>query len=237
MTTPTGTPETIAELLSRICRGEEDDFSVGRLTVLCIEMGAEYLRRLEATGRRIRETSEPDEFRQTACTGLSSLFVRGTSGGYARLSRVFTPLLEREAPAEEWLMLLRRVITSRLQQHLARLYRQRNPEAARLVRNICIAAARLEGVKLRRDLDLIVEFYPLTLPPNLPFSRPPQPLLQAAVQVYRPRMTVDELTHALLLRLSSWLDSPVMIGVYELAALIAEYRCEVQREDESVEQP
>ena len=134
-------------------------------------------------------------------------------------------------------MLLRRVVTRRLQQHLGRIYQQRNPEGARLVRNICIAVQRMEEVTLHRDLGLILEFYPQTLPPNVPFTHPSRPLLQAAAQVFRPRMTVDELTHALLMRLASRLGSPISVSVQELAELIAEYRSVVQRDDEFVEPP
>ena len=80
MTPLNRTPEAIADLLARICRGEHDDFTVGRLTVLCIEMGTAHLRYLESTGRRVRETHTPIEFRQLACAGLATLFVREASG-------------------------------------------------------------------------------------------------------------------------------------------------------------
>lgn len=238
MKTVDQTPEKIASLLAHICCNEADDFAVTHLVNICIEMGASYLRYLESTGRRIRESTDAKEIPQIACEGIAVLFSRDNKGSFTSLSRIFTPLMTRNASAEEWLLLLRRVITRRMQQHLTRIYQERDPETARLWRNLRLSSLDLPDVVLRRDMmGLTIEYYPSELAANLPFTHPPTTLLEAAIHVFQPRMTIDEMLRIFLQYLFSLLNKPIIITMHELVRLISDYRQHMEFENIKAEEP
>ena len=134
-------------------------------------------------------------------------------------------------------MLLRRLVTRRMQQNLQKIYKERHPEGARLLRNIRLTALRSPSLTLRRDmLGLSLEYYPQKSPTGEPFTRPPLQLLQAvAAQVFRPRMTIDEMLDALFCRLSLLLNAPVLVAMEELIPLISDFRMRLQETEEALE--
>ena len=236
MTTAEWTPEQISEVISKICQNQIDDVSLSRFVHLCTNMGESYMRYLESTGRRVQEKGD-NGLPQLACESIAMLFGRNVKGNYTFLARIFTPLVMRNAPVEEWLILLRRVVTRSVQQHATRIYRERNPESARIWRNLRLACLKLPDVSLRRDMmGLTIQYYPSALAPHLPFTHPPAPLQDAAIRFFQPRMTVDELLATFLNHLFSLLNTPIIIRMSELVRLISDYRLRIQSPERQVEE-
>ncbi|RPH92027.1 MAG: hypothetical protein EHM72_18015, partial [Calditrichaeota bacterium] len=100
----------VSELILMICRGTADDRAVTQLANLCIDMATGYLKYLESTGRRIRETDDKGEYYRIAADGIAELFTRDAKGQYLIWRRVFAGLVVHQALEHEWQSLLRRLV-------------------------------------------------------------------------------------------------------------------------------
>ncbi|MDZ7316887.1 MAG: hypothetical protein ONA69_09445 [candidate division KSB1 bacterium] len=236
MPPPKWTPESVLEWITKICVSE-DEAAVERLAAVCREMGAAILKYLEFKGCHFSECGETTEYRQLACTGISYLFYRETGGSYPYLKKLFLPLLERQASAEEVLFLLRRVLFRLMRQQVCRLLQERDPDGTRVRRNVCLAAQKIKGVKLNRDIGQTIEYYPPNLPAGLSFVYPPWDILQAAMVEFRPQMTVDQLLGVLLKKLILLLGKPIILNVTEASELITQYYKAIQDPDSLLDEP
>jgi hypothetical protein len=160
------------------------------------------LRSFESKGYRIRERGyDETELEELAGDCIADLFGRNERGEFVDLRRYFGKHAKRTGSDEEWLVLLRKLVWNRVRQRLSRIFRERDPESAGLVRAVRQFAVSHRKFKIEERLgrDWLFEkssgvsaFSPACFQckPGLTL-----PDLEDCFSVFRPGDTVPELIH------------------------------------------
>ena len=141
-----GHPYTDIDLRSVIpalCEGTATERDTAGFARVCVRLSIATLMFLQSRGYRILdEAGGGPSVEDTAADAVADLFARDAAGGYVRFRRYFGPHLGKTASNAEWLVLLRRLVSRRVQQALSRVFRERDPEGARIRRGLKIAALK-----------------------------------------------------------------------------------------------
>ncbi|MBN1893726.1 hypothetical protein JW906_04500 [bacterium] len=127
--------------IERICRSDASERDLRDFIGLCVRLACGALRILESRGYRIFEQRGMDagESERIALDALADLFERNPSGEFIHLRRYFEPRLQKDLSDEECLMLLRRLVFNRTRQGIFHLFRDRDPQGARVYRCVKLA--------------------------------------------------------------------------------------------------
>jgi hypothetical protein len=133
----------LARIVPALCDGTISDRDTAEFVRLCVRLSIATLMYLQSRGYHIFQGSgaRGREFEDTAADAVADLFERDGEGAYVRFRRYFTPYMETAGSHAGWLVLLRRLVTRRVQQALSRVFRERDPESAKLRRGLKMAAA------------------------------------------------------------------------------------------------
>jgi hypothetical protein len=125
-------------LIPSLCGDSPSERHVVSFARVCARLAAACLRMHEAAGYRIRETRNDNgaELASLATDCIANLFERDPDGRFVRLRRYFSEHLASGLREEEWLILVRRLVANSTRQGLFRVFRERDPEGARLWRSI-----------------------------------------------------------------------------------------------------
>ncbi len=143
MSGPHYTDIDLCAVIPALCGGTVSERDTAAFARVCVRLSIATLMFLQSRGYRIMdESGGGPSVEDTAADAVADLFERDAAGEYVRFRRYFSPHLEKTASDAEWLVLLRRLVTRRVQQALSRVFRERDPEGARIRRGLKIAALK-----------------------------------------------------------------------------------------------
>jgi len=153
---------TLTQTVAVICDGTYCQAQLIQFIELTKKISLGYLRYQEVIGKRIsgERLETKDELEDLALDCIAELFSGDGNGNFPQLIKYYTPFLELENIDDaEILALTRRLVVRKTKQELSRIFRERDPEGAKIVRNIKVAIRSSEKLEIFRDLGKEFVFY------------------------------------------------------------------------------
>ncbi len=130
-------------LIPKICDSTYSQSDLYQFVNLVQKISLSYLKYQEVIGKHIRweRRERNSELEDMAIDCVAGLFMRNDENEFVQLKRYFEPHLAGiPAPDdEELLILLRRLAIKKTKQELSRIFKERDPEGAKIIRNIRVA--------------------------------------------------------------------------------------------------
>ncbi|MDZ7276417.1 MAG: hypothetical protein ONB51_18675 [candidate division KSB1 bacterium] len=115
-----------------------------------------YLKYQEVIGKHIRweRRRKSGELDDLAIDCVAGLFMRNENNEFVQLRRYFGPYLDaQENPNDvELLIMLRRLVIKKTKQELSRIFKERDPEGAKIIRNIRVAVKNASDLGTFREM-------------------------------------------------------------------------------------
>jgi len=215
--------QQLIQQLLHLCEGKASIREEESLLRSCLNLVSKYLHILERRGRRVRETKRMVEYDLLASDCLAELFQRDSSGGYPKLQNYFMPRIQALQPAEELYGALMRLLIGETRHQLARIFRQRDPEGAKVWRTTLRAAKKQGDLEVLKDVD---GYYLI--------QRTDEPVAYCRVGAERIRtalahillqhLPLDQTLGQLFLNLTRQSGRPVCISLAEIVRVIRSHR-------------
>ncbi len=146
----------LSSLIPKIVRG---DYSQGELVEFINfvqKISLSYLKYQEVIGKHIRweRRRKSGELEDLAIDCVAGLFMRNDNNEFIQLRRYFGPYLDSTmAPNDvELLIMLRRLVIKKTKQELSRIFKERDPEGAKIIRNIRVAVKNAVDLATFREM-------------------------------------------------------------------------------------
>lgn len=243
MTTVSEFIPSLSDIIHRICEGIPDEGELIPFIRLCTRLAMGYLRMKIAKGYRIGESlfMTDSEMEDIAVDCLADLFERNQTGEYVQLRRYFQPQLASTEDAESWLIAVRKLVVSRTEQALYRIFRERDPETAKIYRNIKLAVIHHPELELHNTPSATLIIIDQTK--TLRHSHSPG-IDALAFEAMTPRLlaelsasdTIPELIQKCLTVIRSCKNPPYAVTLASMATLLSRFRIEIQRADGRISQ-
>ncbi len=147
--------ENLTQLVYNLCCGNYCQNELIQFINLAQKISISYLKYQETLGKRISSnTPEAElELSDLALDCIAELFARDENQHFPHLKKYYLTKFSENPHLtdEETLILTRRLIVRKTKQELSRIFRDRDPEGAKIVRNIKVA------IRLSNDLHLFRE--------------------------------------------------------------------------------
>ncbi len=222
----------LPQTISAICDGTCTQQEINQFAKLCLKMAVIYLRVLEGRGQRIRETGDKSELQGIASDCIADLFAQTNDSNLHQLQKYFASRITENQGADDLLILLRQLITQRVRQHLTKLFAQRDPEGAKLIRNIRLAATRFKELQTNKDATgEYISFLKAETRDHRIFRPDYLDLQNAFSFIFKAEYSVDKLVYEMLSKLSKDFYCLAEIRILDLAKLIREYRSAAKKND------
>ncbi len=148
--------KNLHRLIPRICTGEYSQQELIAFVNLVQKISLSYLKYQEIIGKHIRweRRERSNELEDMAIDCVAGLFMRNEQGEFVQLKRYFEPhLAQVPAPdSVELLILLRRLVIKKTKQELSRIFKERDPEGAKIIRNIRVAVKNAKDLGTFREM-------------------------------------------------------------------------------------
>lgn len=133
----------ISKLVSSICSGDHREIELTEFVNLVQKISLSYLKYQEVIGKHIRweRNKNVTELEDLALDCVAGLFMRNDQGDFIQFKKYFSQnstSLE-DVDDAEIMVLLRRLVIKKTKQELSRIFKERDPEGAKIVRNIKVA--------------------------------------------------------------------------------------------------
>jgi len=133
----------LVQLVRNICARNYSASELTEFVDISQKIAISYLKYLEVIGRNIRpkKSEGMNELEDVAIDCIAGLFMRNDKGEFTQLQRYFGPRIHSNAVFDELeaSSMLRRLIVKKTKQELSRIFRERDPEGAKIIRNIKVA--------------------------------------------------------------------------------------------------
>lgn len=143
-------------LIPKICSGEYGQTELLHFVNLVQKISLSYLKYQEVIGKHIRweRRQRSNELEDMAIDCVAGLFMRNENDEFVQLKRYFEPHFEKSPiPDEvELLVLLRRLVIKKTKQELSRIFKERDPEGAKIIRNIRVAVKNANDLSTFREM-------------------------------------------------------------------------------------
>jgi hypothetical protein len=194
------------------------------LAGICIDLASSYLDMLRCQGRKIFYLQPVYSAKSMASDAIADLFMApppGVSPHFKKFLLRCRPELQSPAGC---LIVLRRVCGQRMQQHLRIFFYEKDPEGAKLYRNLRLAVKRIKNAALHKNIMGYLFIYPDTSD-NPMRKRPTMLELQRLANGrFHPSMHVDELVQIVLQEAYVAFNMPVAVDMADLYYLIKDFR-------------
>lgn len=148
--------KNLTTLIPKICSGTYDEKELLEFVSLIQKISLSYLKYQEVIGKHIRweRRQRSTELEDMAIDCVAGLFMRNEANEFVQLKRYFEPHLEKTPPPDnvELLVLLRRLIIKKTKQELSRIFKERDPEGAKIIRNIRVAIKNAMDLNTFREM-------------------------------------------------------------------------------------
>jgi len=154
---------SLALLVSDICAGTYSQAQLVEFINLTQKISLGYLKYQEIIGKRIsgERVDTALELQDLAVDCIAELFSGDGNGNFPQLKKYYEPKYEEEQNITDAdvLILTRRLVVRKTKQELSRIFRERDPEGAKIVRNIKVAIRTSEKLAMFADLGKDYVFY------------------------------------------------------------------------------
>lgn len=143
-------------LICNICARSYSPSELTEFVNISQKIAVSYLKYLEVIGRNIRPKNSEglNELEDVAIDCIAGLFIRNDKGELIQLQRYFGPKIATDSrPNEmEFSSMLRRLVVKKTKQELSRIFRERDPEGAKIIRNIKVAIRSSQELQSFREM-------------------------------------------------------------------------------------
>lgn len=143
-------------LVERICAGNYSQDELTHFVHLVQKISLSYLKYQEVIGKHIRweKREHGTELEDMALDCVAGLFMRNEANEFVQLQRYFTPLLspENDSESADLMIMLRRLIIKKTKQELSRIFKERDPEGAKIIRNIRVAVKSSDDFQTFKEM-------------------------------------------------------------------------------------
>lgn len=145
---------SLTGLIKKICAGTYSSAELVQFVNLLQKAALSYLRYQELAGKRIALVRQDrEELEDLAMDCVAELFMRDEHGAFVQLRKYFGQKLEEIGDDDAEMMLqVRRLVVKKTKQELSRIFRERDPEGAKVVRNIKVAVRNSKELAWFRDM-------------------------------------------------------------------------------------
>ncbi len=154
---------SLTQLISNICSGTYSQSELLQFINLAQKISLSYLKFQELLGKRIsgERVEAEGELDDLAIDCIAELFGTDGNGNFPQLKKYYELKIAElpEVNDAEVLVLTRRLIIRKTKQELSRIFRERDPEGAKIVRNIKVAVRSCEKLRVFRDMGKEFVFY------------------------------------------------------------------------------
>ena len=130
-------------LVASICRGSYQELELTEFVNLIQKISLSYLKYQEVIGKHIRweRSNNLGELEDLALDCVAGLFMRNEDGEFIQFKKYFSQNCDdiENLDDVEMMVLLRRLVIKKTKQELSRIFKERDPEGAKIVRNIKVA--------------------------------------------------------------------------------------------------
>ncbi len=155
--------ENFIDLVKSICSGDYSQAQLVQYINWAQKISLGYLKYQEVTGKRIsgERLNTEIELGDLAIDCIAELFSRDENGSFPQLKKYYeTKFAELENITDsDVLILTRRLIVRKTKQELSRIFRERDPEGAKIVRNIKVAIRSSEKLSFFQEMGREFVFY------------------------------------------------------------------------------
>ncbi len=223
--------------IHRICQSIPEEREMIEFIKICIRLSYGYLRYKESRGYRIRESAESPEsnLEDIAVDAIADLFERNGAGEYIQLRRYFIPYFDQDPIDEEWLILLRRLVTTRTEQALHRVFKERDPETAKILRGIKIAVSKDSDLNMREtfrgnQITALSENHDSTVTKKVIDPVEIDFIMKHLFSLFRPMDSIPTLLQKIFSGLDGHADESIAIALSDATRIIRTYRRGIQKE-------
>ena len=153
----------LRNLIRSICAGTYCQTELVQFINLAQKISLGYLKYQEVIGKRIsgQRLETEIELEDLAIDCIAELFSRDDHDSFVQLKKYFEPNFEENPNISEAeaLILVRRLVVRKTKQELSRIFRERDPEGAKIVRNIKVAIRSSEILHVFKDMGKEFVFY------------------------------------------------------------------------------
>jgi hypothetical protein len=146
----------LVPLVHNICASNYSAAELTEFINMSQRIAISYLKYLEVIGRNIRPKKSEgiNELEDVAIDCIAGLFMRNDKGEFTQLQRYFGPKIESDMVLNELeaTSMLRRLIVKKTKQELSRIFRERDPEGAKIIRNIKVAIRSSNELKSFKEM-------------------------------------------------------------------------------------
>ncbi|KPL14416.1 MAG: hypothetical protein AMS26_10755 [Bacteroides sp. SM23_62] len=143
-------------MVRNICASNYSPNELTEFVIISQKIAISYLKYLEVIGRNIRpkKSEGVNELEDVAIDCIAGLFIRNDNGEFTQLQRYFGPKIESDTTLNEVeaASMLRRLIVKKTKQELSRIFRERDPEGAKIIRNIKVAIRSSNELKSFKEM-------------------------------------------------------------------------------------
>jgi hypothetical protein len=148
--------QKLSSFLPLVCGGGYSQSELAEFIDLVQKISLSYLKYQEIIGKHIRweRRRKSSELEDLAIDCVAGLFMRNEAGDFVQLKRYFGQYLSPHGNANdlELLVLLRRLVIKKTKQELSRIFKERDPEGAKIIRNIRVAVKSANDLATFREM-------------------------------------------------------------------------------------
>jgi hypothetical protein len=146
----------LSYLIPRIVQGGYTQGELVEFINLVQKISLSYLKYQEVIGKHIRweRRGKSSELEDMAIDCVAGLFMRNDGNEFVQLRRYFGPYLDSHVMLNdvELLIMLRRLVIKKTKQELSRIFKERDPEGAKIIRNIRVAVKNAKDLGIFREM-------------------------------------------------------------------------------------
>ncbi|NUO83810.1 hypothetical protein HUU05_27350 [candidate division KSB1 bacterium] len=146
----------LSSLIPKIVHGGYTQGELVEFINLVQKISLSYLKYQEVIGKHIRweRRRKSGELDDLAIDCVAGLFMRNDNNEFVQLRRYFGPYIESNAAPNdvELLIMLRRLVIKKTKQELSRIFKERDPEGAKIIRNIRVAVKNATDLATFREM-------------------------------------------------------------------------------------